>query len=65
MTQAALKEEALDRTQMVSFVVGEHLKSHAFIAAHPDLAAICSRIERELAELYRAVAATESGDAAA
>lgn len=65
MTASTLKDEALDRAQLVSYIVGEHLGSHRFIAAHPELAAICSRIDRELDELYRAIAATEGSDAAA
>ena len=55
MSGPTLKDEALDRAHMVSFIVDEHLTAHPFIVSHPDLVDICARIGRDLDDLYRAI----------
>lgn len=55
MSGPTLKDEALDRAHMVSFIVSEHLRAHPFIVSHPRLVDICATIGRELDDLYRAI----------
>ena len=57
-----LKDEAMDRAHMVSFIIEEHLTSHPFIVANPGLADICYRIVRDLDDLYRAIGEIDVSD---
>lgn len=60
MPASTLKDEALDRAHMVSFVLAKHLAGHPFITSHPALADLCAKIEHNLADLYRAIGETDN-----
>lgn len=59
MTDPFSQHEALDRAHLLADAFQRHLADHAFIRAHPDLAARCDLIADALGELYQAIGAVE------
>lgn len=55
MTDPFLQHEALDRAHLLADSFQRQLADHAFIKAHPDLAARCDEIAAALGSLYQAI----------
>jgi len=62
MPESLLRNEALDRTHLVSFILAEHLRGHPYIVSRPDLVELCEKVGQDLMTLYQSIAAEVQAD---
>lgn len=55
------QHEAIDRCHVINCMIGDHLESHPFVAAHPEIQALILEASRSLGEAYQKIGQIDLG----